>query len=306
MRKYVGVVLLLTLVVIGFAAMRRAAGPVTARPGEPGRAEYQRIVSMAPSTTEVLFALGLGDRVVGVTRYCDYPAEALTKTQVGGFLDPNYEAVVALKPDLVVLLTAHGDIENHIRDLGIATIVVDHRTIEGILESIRVLGEACAVLEQSDSMLAKIDERVETVRAKTAGLPRPRVLISAGRDLGSSRIEEVYIAGTGQWYDEIIRLAGGENAFTQQGVMFPTVTAEGLLRLDPDVIIEMAQDFDNNRITEESILEAWKNLRELRAVKENRVYVLSGSHVTIPGPRFVQVLEEVARLLHPEADWDAP
>lgn len=266
----------------------------------------QRIVSMAPSTTEVLFALGLGDRVVGVTRYCEYPPEAQKKAHVGGFIDPNYEAIVALKPDLVVLLPVHGETSLRVRDLGLNTLIVDHRTLEGILDSIRVIGDACDASRQADEILADIHARMERVMRMTRDLNRPKVLISAGRSIGSGLLEEVYVAGKRQWYDDIITMAGGDNAYEDETVQFPSLSAEGLLRLNPDVIIEMAPNLDQRRTSKEDVIKEWSSLNNVKAVSAGAINILTGDYVTIPGPRFVQTLEDLAQAIHPELNWSRP
>ncbi len=127
-----------------------SSGLVTPAPPTSG---YSRIVSMAPSITETLFALGLADKVAGVTRYCDYPPEAKAKPQVGGLLDPNYEAIVALQPDLAILLTIHDEADARLKKLGINTLVVEHRTLDGILDSFRTIGEACGGIETAEALI---------------------------------------------------------------------------------------------------------------------------------------------------------
>ena len=272
----------------------------------PPAGGYSRVVSMAPSITETLFALGLADRVAGVTRYCDYPPEAKAKPQVGGLLDPNYEAIVALEPDLAILLTIHDEADARLKNLGIHTLVVEHRTLEGILTSFRLIGEACGGIEAAEALVIECERRMERVRSNTAGLERPRVLISSARELGSGRLGTVYAAGKGQWYDNLIEVAGGTNVFEDSFAQFPAVSAEGLLRLDPDVVIEMAPDLAAAPYTREDIIAEWATLPGMTAVKTGRVYVLGGDYVPVPGPRFVQTLEDMAKVLHPGVDWSAP
>ena len=272
----------------------------------PPAGGYSRVVSMAPSITETLFALDLADKVAGVTRYCDFPPEAKAKPQVGGLLDPNYEAIVALEPDLAILLTIHDEADARLKNLGIHTLVVEHRTLEGILTSFRLIGEACGGIEAAEALVIECERRMERVRSNTAGLERPRVLISSARELGSGRLGTVYAAGKGQWYDNLIEVAGGTNVFEDSFAQFPAVSAEGLLRLDPDVVIEMAPDLADASYTREDILAEWATLPGMTAVKTGRVYVLGGDYVPVPGPRFVQTLEDMAKVLHPGVDWSAP
>lgn len=272
----------------------------------PPTSGYSRVVSMAPSITETLYALNLADKVAGVTRYCDYPPEAKAKPQVGGLLDPNYEAIVALEPDLAILLTIHDEADARLKNLGIHTLVVEHRTLEGILTSFRLIGEACGGIEAAEALVIECERRMERVRSNTAGLERPRVLISSARELGSGRLGTVYAAGKGQWYDNLIEVAGGTNVFEDSFAQFPAVSAEGLLRLDPDVVIEMAPDLAAAPYTREDIIAEWATLPGMTAVKTGRVYVLGGDYVPVPGPRFVQTLEDMAKVLHPGVDWSAP
>ncbi len=265
-----------------------------------------RIVSLAPSITETLFALGLGDRVVGVTRYCEFPPEAQSRAIVGGFVDPNYEAIVTLKPDLAVLLVIHDEAQARLRTLEVPVLLVDHRTVAGILDSFETIGRRCNTQAAASALVASCRARIAAVERKTAGLPRPRVLISSARELGAGRIESIYAAGRGQWYDELLRMAGGENAYPDDGIAFPEISPEGILRMDPDVILELVPQLESARYSEADILAEWKSVPGLRAEREGRIHLLRGSHVSIPGPRFVEVLEDFARLLHPEVDWRAP
>ncbi len=293
------------LVFAGIVALRSFFGseqaPAPAMPADP-----KRIVSLAPSITESLFALGLGDRVVGVTRYCEYPPEAKTRAIVGGFVDPNYEAIVKLKPDLVALLVIHDEAKAKLAGLQIPVLAVDHRTIPGILDSFIQLADRCGARDRGVQLAAQCQARMDVVERKTRDLPRPRVLISSAREFGTGRIESVYAAGRNQWHDELIHLAGGENAYPDDGIAFPEISPEGILRINPDVIIELAPKAETGNYTKEQIVAEWDSVPGLRAAQEKRIYILNGDYVGLPGPRFVQLLEDIARALHPEADWNAP
>jgi iron complex transport system substrate-binding protein len=266
----------------------------------------QRLVSMAPSITEVVYALGLQDRLVGVTRFCRFPPEAQDKHDIGGYIDPNYEAIKALKTDLVVLLPVHVDSRQRLNELNIPTMDVEHRTVEGIMASIELIGERCDANEAAIALSEDIIKRAQFVKTKTEGLPKPRVLLSAARLLGTGEVDEVYAAGKNQWYDDIIAAAGGENVFDDDTVQFPALHKEALYRLDPDVIIELTHDVGAEGLTVADVKSEWKSLEKLRAVKEGNVFVIDGSHTQIPGPRFIEVLEDVARVLHPDVDWSTP
>ena len=263
----------------------------------------QRIVSLAPSITESLYALGLIDRVVGVTRYCDYPPEALTKTKIGGYYDPNYEAIVMLEPDLIIMLAEHEGPREHLAELGYPIIVVNHKSISGILRSIEAVGKACGALQKAKSITEDIKARMERIRAKTAGQPSPRVMVSIGRNMGSGTLKDVYISGKEGFYDEMIEMIGGVNAYGG-GVAFPVVSSEGIVTMNPEVIIDMVPDLEENGWNPEMILKEWDALSQVDAVKNRRVYVFGEDYVAVPGPRFISIMEKMARVMYPNIHWD--
>ncbi len=305
MKKPLLILIVVASFVFSYLGQRALDAPPTPDAPAP-ELGYQRIVSMAPSITEVLYALELGNRVAGVTRYCTFPPEAQDKPEIGGFVDTNYEAVMNLEPDLIILLPVHTDAQLRFNELGLRTLVVDHRTLDGILDSMTIIGAACQVRGRSDELLASIHRRMDAVRSQTAGLDRPTLLISAGRSKGTGKLEEVYAAGKGQWYDDVIVLAGGANVFTDATIPFPSVTGEALVRLNPEVIVEMAPENEYTTVTEEAIIADWDSLPDISAVQQQRIYVLRESYTTIPGPRFINIVEDLARVLHPEVDWETP
>ena len=264
--------------------------------------EYRLIVSLAPSITEILFALGLEDSVAGVTRYCDFPSAARTKTNVGGYYDPNYESIVTLYADLVIMLEEHEKPRQYLSELGLNTLVVNHKSISGILNSITVIGKTCGVDKKAESIVRDLQLRMERIRQKTEGLPRPRVMISVEKNMGSGTLKDVYISGREKFYDEMITLAGGVNAYAGD-VAFPVVSREGIVQMNPEVIIDMIPDLDEKGWDKAMISREWDAVSHVDAVSKGRVYVFGEDYVVIPGPRFILILEKMARLIHPEVDW---
>jgi iron complex transport system substrate-binding protein len=264
----------------------------------------QRIVSMSPSITEILFALGLGDRLVGVTDYCDYPPQAKTKAKIGGLHDPNYEAIVVLQPDLIIMRLANQDSVPKFRELDLDTLTVSHNTMEGILQSIETIGRRCGTESEGQELLAKIKAQMRKIESKTAGLERPRVLFSVDRTLGTGRIEDVYVAGRDGFISRIITLAGGRNACPETTVGFPVVSSEGIMRMNPEVILDMVDLALQQNHDAGTIVADWQQLPNVDAVKNGRVYVLDDDYAFIPGPRCVLLAEKLARLIHPEIDWE--
>jgi iron complex transport system substrate-binding protein len=303
----------------------------------PEQGNYRRIVSMAPSITETIYALGLNDRLVGVTRFCKYPPDAQRLPKVGGFFDPNFEAIVALRPDLVILLVEHEQSLPGFQKLGMKTQVVCHKYIEGTIDSLRSIARLCGVASRGDKLADDIELRLDRIHKKTALASRPRVMISVDRIQGSGRLVDVYIAGADGFFDKMIELAGGENAYRQTVARFPVVSTEGIMKINPDVIIDLVSGVDQtgNGDHAKSDIDAalngetnprrirrglkddarglkdegmgdWQGLTNVEAVKEHQVYAINRDYATVPGPRFILFVEDLARLLHPEIDWNGP
>lgn len=265
----------------------------------------QRIVSLAPSLTEVAFALGLGDRVVGVTRHCAYPPEAATKAKVGGFLDAGAESVLALEPDLVLVPPTSGDLADRLHGLGVNCVVINQFTVSDIFNSIDEIGRLCGVEPEAQTLAAEIRARLARVERAVGTRARPRVLVSVGRDYAAPGLDNVYVAAGNSFYGELVALAGGENAYRGETFAYPTVSMEGLMALNPEVILEVVPDPKKQGVTEGQVRSAWQTLPELAAVKSGRIHVLQGDFVGIPGPRLARIVEDMAALLHPEVRFDA-
>ncbi len=277
---------------------------------EPLRLEYtprwecRRIVSMAPSITETLYALGLGNRVVGVTRYCDFPPDVQRKTRVGGYFDPNLEAILMLKPDLVIMLEEQVESMPAMDKLKLETLVVSHKTIDGIIDSFRAIGRRCGRGPEGRWMAREFKDRLERIRAKTQGLPRPRVLFVLDRTFGRGHLTDVYVAGADDFFDTIIELAGGRNACRVQSVRNPVVSPEGLLWLDPDVIVDLARSDVLKKHSQQTIRADWKELTQMKAVYSGQLLIFDKGYACVPGPRLIQLVENLARVLHPEVEWE--
>lgn len=264
----------------------------------------ERIVAMAPSVTEIVFALGLGGRLVGRTDYCKYPREALEKPSIGGYLNPNYERIVGLHPDLVILLEAAGPPLPGFHKLQLPAIEVSHKNIEGILESIPRIGAVCGAGPRAEAIVADIHHRLDRLKMKTAGLPRPRVLVAIERTLGAGTLQDVYIAGRDGHIDRVVELAGGTNAYQEGTARFPVVSREGIIKLNPDVIIDLVAGVSGSPADDAAARADWRTLPRVEAVRERHVYAITDDFATVPGPRFILLVEKLARLLHPEVDWD--
>jgi len=294
-------VALISAIAMTFAASleanRRLDG--SAAPAPKASESCRRIVSVAPSITETLYALGLGPRVAGVTRYCAYPPEVRQKPHIGGYYDPNFEAVVALRPDLVVMLDDHERSLPGFRQLGMNTLVVSHRTVEGIVDSFRAIGAACGRTNEGRRLAREYENRLARLRDRTEGRLRPRVLLALDRTFGQGRLADIYVAGVDGYFDRIIHWAGGQNAFSGRGVRNPVVSSEGVAWLNPDVIVDLAPGKLVEQLGREAIAADWNELQRVEAVRHGRVYVIDQDYALVPGPRFIRLVEDLAALLHP-------
>jgi len=260
-----------------------------------------RIVSTVPSVTETLFALGLGDRVVGVSSFCRYPAEVERLPKIGGTLDQNYEAIELLQPDLIVLLQGASDNEQKLRRLGFKTLAVEHRTIEGILESLTTIGQACGAEEQAQRVAARIHSRMDAMkreRAERRG-PRPGVLLVVGRTRGGGRLADVVIAGKEGHLTRCLELAGGENVY-QGDLPFPSMSVEGLLALRPDLIIEFIPEAQAALASPAMLTADWRALDSTPAVRDGRIHAITEDRLSVPGPDFIVLAERFAELIQRE------
>ena len=262
-----------------------------------------RIVSVAPSVTETLFALGLGDRVVGVSDYCKYPPEANALPRLGGLYNPNIERIVELRPDLAVLLREHRELAEKLARAGIDTLSVDHASVAGILDSFEEIARRCGVPESGTALRARSEERLEKMRATRGGEP-VSVLMVLDRDLGQRRITQVYAAGKNRYFNDLLRLAGASNVLADAASAVPTLSREGIIEANPDVVVDLsslgaAPEADAAEL-EDLYRHDWDSLADaLAAARDGRVYPILVDYATIPGPRFVAFAELLSEILHP-------
>lgn len=262
-----------------------------------------RIVSLAPSLTETLFALGLGDRVVGVTRYCAHPPEVVDLPKIGGHLDPNFEAVVALEPDLVVAIPSSHENRQRLESLGIRVLEVDQHDVGAVLESVSSVADACGVTDRGSALRAELENRLALVASAVEGARRPRTVVVVGHQIGEGAVRSVWAAGPDTFYEGVVEIAGGVNAVDGGVARYPELSREGLASIDPDVVLDVIAGLEERNLDPDEVLAGWEHLTELRAVRENRVNVLVGDQMVVPGPRLPEMVEAVARALHPELDW---
>jgi len=262
--------------------------------------QVRRIVSLAPSITESLFALGLGDNVVGVTRYCQYPAKVKAIEKVGGLLDPNFEAILRSRPDLVVMAIDNQDTIRKLQSLNLNVLVVHQKTVSDILDAMLKIGKAAGKPKEALTWVQNARKKIETTRKNFEHSNRPRVLVSMTRVFGTGTVKEVYLAGPNTFYGDLIEITGGTNAYDASIVKMPSISTEGIINLNPEVVIDIIPMSEETLIDPEAARAEWQSLTNISAVKNKRIVVLTGDYTVVPGPRFLKIMDDFATAVHPE------
>jgi iron complex transport system substrate-binding protein len=249
-----------------------------------------KVVSLAPSVTETIFALGFGDRLVGVTTYCDYPAEARKLPKIGDFMNPSLEAVIAKKPDLVIGVTGATDPvkAREIERLGLKVVLVSVANLNDVLSSIRSIAALLGNAQAGEKLVGKIRAQVEEVKRRIAPAARRRVLLVVG-------VHPVIAVGGKNYIDELIALAGGENIAGNAAQPWLNLPDELVVAKAPQVIIEAGMGSEREKSGKQ-----WGDLKSVPAVREARIYSYPSDKILRPGPRFGEGLADLARLIHPE------
>jgi cobalamin transport system substrate-binding protein len=250
----------------------------------------QRVVSLAPSVTETLFALGFGDRVVGVTTYCDYPPEARLLPKIGGFTNPSVEAIVATRPDLVIGVndSSHPVKTKELERLGIKIALVSMTSLDEILNSFKSIARMLGRQEAGDNLAQKITRQFEDVEKRVAPAPRRSILLAVG-------VRPLVAVGGKNYIDELITLAGADNIAGNATQPWLNLPDEYVVAKAPQVIIQAGMGSERG-----TSAKYWSDLKSIPAVKEGRVYSYPSDKILRPGPRVGEGLEEIARLVHPE------
>ena len=288
-------VLIMTALLLG--AGLSIWGHLALRPvNTPSLPEHPKhIISLAPSITETLYVLGLGQHIAGVTQYCLWPPQARYKTRVAGFSDIHYEAVLRAHPDLAILPIDRGQSKEELARLSLPTLVMDTLTLDGLIDGIKQLGRNLDREKEADQLLTRMRKCMDWAAKRARGRKRPRVLFSVMHTYqGLGFITEINAVGKDGFYHRLIELAGGENIY-QGELAFPRLSREAIIHLNPEVIIDVipaVQDLEAAR-------RDWQSLNDLQAIKDGRLYFFPEED-TIPGPRFTKTLTRLSLALHLE------
>jgi iron complex transport system substrate-binding protein len=261
----------------------------------------QRIISTAPGITEILFALGLGDRVVGATEYCVHPEAAKKIPRTGTWMAPNMEAILAARPDLVIVQRTAIHDSRGFESLRLKTLEVQLLSVQDIFNTIEKIGNAAGIAAKASHLSGQLQRELQQIRLKVAPLRKVPVMFIVGRNPGA--LTGIIAVGKKSYQSEMLDLAGGRNIFADSPAPYPKVLDEEIVARNPEVIIDMGEHADAGGLTPEQIrseIGLWRRFPNLKAVRNNRIYPISSAIFVVPGPRVVELAREFVRMLHPE------
>jgi len=254
-----------------------------------------RIVSLAPSITEILFAIGLDEEIIGVTDFCNYPPAALTKPKVA-YSQPNIEALVALEPQLVLAPPSflRADLLAKLEQLKIPTFILESKTVEGIFGHIQLLGRMLGRSPEANAFAAAMRKQVANVTSKVEGRRRPTLLYVLNS-------EPLITVGPGSFIHHLIEQAGGRNAAERANAPYPRLTMEEVLTQNPEILLFPIGEYEGIPQAEQ---DRWKRWDTLRAVQEGKLFQIQSDLLNRPGPRVIEGLRHLVKLLHPDVSLD--
>jgi cobalamin transport system substrate-binding protein len=271
----------------------------SARPAaQPPAAQHalSRVVSLIPAVTEMLFAMGDGARLVGVSNYDRFPPEVTRIQKVGGLLDPDVERIIALKPDLVIVYATQTELRQRLDRARIPYYVYEHRGLPDIMETVRAIGARIGAPADGQRLAAQMDEGLAAVRASVATEPRPKTLLVFGRDPQSLR--NVRASGGYGFLHDVLDVAGGDNVFADIKRQSVEASTEMILARQPDAIVDLWYGDSARTLDLAREQNVWNALASVPAVRNKQVHILVGDDFVSPGPRVVDAARKLARALH--------
>lgn len=260
-----------------------------------GQSAPRRIVSLVPAVTEMIFALGAGDRVVGVSNFDKFPPDVERISRVGALLDPNLDRILSLKPDLVVVYYSQTDLQTQLQRASVPAFSYKHAGIADVTETIRSVGARIGRAAQGQTLARDIETKLAALRTRYAGGRRPRTLVVFERE--NFALRGIYASGGRGFVHDMLTVAGGDNVFADVDREAVAATTELILARRPEVIIELRADPMTADVERRERL-AWNQLASVPAVRANRVHIITDPRTVIPGPRVVAGVEAIAERLH--------
>jgi len=265
---------------------------------QEARAASQRVISTSPAITEILFAIGAGDRVVGVTDFCNYPKQACRLPSIGGPLNPSTETWITLKPDLIIIQEDSEVIQKNAKIFEIPSLTVSVNNLNNILNSIQIIADSLHMPQAGHQLAIKIKTKIEDYRTHLKKIKPRQVLMLLSDTNDPSR--DLYAVGRDTFLNELLTIAGGENVLPDTMARYPKVSKEYIIAKSPEIIIEVGPK--SNLSKEETLArkKTWGKFSTLRAVKDDKLYFISADYILIPGPRLLNILDDFTRTIHPE------
>lgn len=285
-----------------WVTLMSACAPTPAHEAPTSQPTPQRIITIAPNAAEIVAALGAADRLVGVSEFCVYPPSLSALPRVGGLFNPDLESILRLNPDLVIIRGSAPEVERLCRDAGIRVYHDPTENLEDIFTAIAELGEILNQQSAAGALVLEMRRRIAAIADAVKDEPRPRVFFSIARDPTS--LARVSSAGADTFVDSLITLAGGENIFHHLDIAYPEVSLEDILTARPEVIIEAMPEKELTPELERRVMQQWRSLGMMPAVRGGRIHILTDANLLIPSPRVVDSIARLAGVLHPEVKLD--
>lgn len=253
---------------------------------------------MSPAITEIIFKIGAGDKVIAVTDFCTFPKETESLPKVGGILNPSYETIIALKPDLIIHHFDSLKIQEFAINLGIDSLPVSLVNLENILSSILSIGEQLELQTTAGEFHRKLKNDIEFYRSRLKNHNNKSVLLLLGDSEDPMR--DLYAVGRNSFLGELLALAGGENIIRESLAEYPKISREYIIKTSPEVIIIAGPMANLTSKEKESRLKQWANFSTVRAVKSNNIHYIGEDYILLPGPRLLNIVDRFAKSIHPE------
>jgi iron complex transport system substrate-binding protein len=259
----------------------------------------RRVISLSPNVTEIIFALGEGGRLVGVSSYCTYPPEAARLPRCGGAMDTDLEKILTLRPDLIVIHGQHDIAAHFCRQNGIPLLRVSPNDMATLYEAIRFIGKALGCAGQAEALVAKMKDDIGQVRADVKGRPPVKAFLSISRS--PDQLKSPTTTNGEGFVSKMLEAAGGVNLFANTDVLYPTISAGEIVRRQPEVIFELQPGQQLTEAQRHRMVAQWRELGSMPAVANNRIYFITDDFAMIPGPRVPLLARRFAELLRPRA-----
>jgi iron complex transport system substrate-binding protein len=294
MKKPLAILVVISVFAVALALIIRQADQIPDKTISPTNLP-NRIVTLSPNITEIIFALGLGDKVAAVSNECDWPIEAKTKSKVGSFWQPNTEAIIAAKPDLVVCesFPQQKEVAETLKRAGLNVLSLRVESIEELFTAIARIGQAAGCPEKGEQLVADIKRQIDQIRAKSSSAGKVKVL-------WIMQAEPLRVAGTNTFINQIVELSGGQNAIGPTIDQYPSVGTEEILTCGAEVIIQSAMGTEDIAKQQAAAEKFWSRYANLPAVKDKRIYVIDPDTVLRLGPRLPEGAQAVVTCMHPE------